>query len=126
MKISNKKHITKKGVVKNNPKINISISKIEEKIIYINKEKIKKLFNFIGDGIDDIEFSSIYSNQTNHYTNECIITFYESPYGHINFEDLKKAETILKNIKGRNGVDDYIIKDNKIVIIFEDEYELDY
>jgi hypothetical protein len=108
------------------PNINYSISKIKEKIIYINKKEIKRLFNFVGEGIDEIEFTSFYNHQTKVYTNECTITFFEDAYGHINFEDLKKAEIILKKLKGRNGVEDYIIKNNKIIIIFEDEYELDY
>lgn len=99
----------------------LPISIINDEEILIYKNSIHKLFNFIGDGIWDIDYFSDFSTQTKEYTNSVVIQFHESANENIEHDDWVKAKRIIKSRIGNGGLIGYTIhgSHNKIVLEFD-------
>jgi hypothetical protein len=96
--------------------------------VYVDIDKIKSLFSFIGDGIYDISPSSYPDHSTGEYTNEVEIEFEEASNGEIPLEEWNEIDNILEPMVGKNGFDDYSINSshNRITLTFDCTLPLGY
>lgn len=96
----------------------IIFSDINDDEVRVYLDKIKELFNFVGDGIYDIQ----YDLKHNHVW----IEFYPDTRGYIELSDWNKVDNILKNYledSESNGLENYKIS-FRLDLYFNDEYNL--
>lgn len=119
-----------KSYIKGNKDI-INFSRLSGKEPYfaveISKDKIERTLRFVGNGIWDFYETSKYNPKTKEYTNEVEVEFWCDADAIISKTDWDKAESVLNNIKGKDGFDNFVIKSStkRIVLIFNSKYPMD-
>jgi len=85
-----------------------------EQRVYPNK--IRKLFSFVGDGIDELDID--------YDANEVIITFNDNASGSISLSEWNKAKKILVNLEKKQVIESYVVNLNKntIILAFDEEF----
>lgn len=93
-----------------------------------NFNSIKKLLDFVGDGVNSIESTCLtaYHQCKEYHTNEVNILFTDSAFGRVSLEDWKKAETELNKYIGINGLENFTVNTamNCITLIFDQDKPL--
>ena len=92
----------------------------------VYEEQVKKHFGYLGEGDMEVEVESIHSSQEGgYYSNTAYIRWSEMTWGGYELNDLKKADELLKQMEGKNGIQHYIIEEGYIRISFKDELGLE-
>lgn len=115
----------------------IVLSEIKDDEIKVYEDNIRRLLNFIGEGVDDITITSInkkakfirggntpaFFPKYDEFQNEITIIFWENSMGGIDMKDWQKADEILGSIQYEGGFTGYSINpsDNAIILEFESD-----
>lgn len=135
------KHITPFGqfqLNENKEFTPIILSEIGDEEIRVYEDSIKRLLNFIGEGIDDITISTInrkakfikggktpqFYPTSDEFQNEITITFFENAWGGIDFDEWQKADKTLQSMIGIGGLRDFAINASQNSITLEFETDL--
>lgn len=135
------KHITPFGqfqLNENNEFTPIILSEIGDEEIRVYEDNIKRLLNFIGEGIDEINISTINRKAKfikggktpqfypidDEFQNEIIIIFFENAWGGIDSDEWQKADKILQSMIGIGGLTDFSINASRSSITLEFETDL--
>lgn len=108
------------------------LSEIVDNEIRVYERTIKRLFLFVGEGIDEIKPISIMGKgniddkSTTYLTNEVKITFIDNAWGGIDLREWNKCEDILQEFLGMGGFEDYNINPtrNTITLEFNQDMEM--
>ena len=98
------------------------ISEIIDEEIRVYPETIKKLLNFVGEGIYDMDVESWIPRMSSTYQNEIRIYFSENAWGGISTDEWNKLEKILDQYVGKGGFESYSVNpsSNNLLLEFSD------